>query len=53
MMKTIKWYIMLDGIKEEDEFEVENDTPDNEIEAMAKEAAFNYIDWGWEKAGDR
>lgn len=51
-MKKVKWYIALDGTKEEDEFEVEDNATDEEIEEMAKEAAFNYIDWGWKKDSD-
>jgi hypothetical protein len=53
-MKTIKWHLSIGyaGTDQEDEFEVEDDATDEEIEEMAKDAAFDCIDWGWEvKAG--
>ena len=49
-MRTIRWSISLGLITEDGEFEVEDDTTDDEIESMAKEEAFNYIDWWWEVA---
>lgn len=35
------------------EFEVEDDATEEEIEAEAKEAAFNWIDWWYEEVKDQ
>ena len=32
-----------------DEFEVEDDATDEEIEEIAKEYVMGYIDWSWEE----
>ena len=49
-MKKVKWFISLGlvGCIIEDEFEVEDDTTEEEIEELAGEVAFSVIDWGWE-----
>lgn len=38
----------LAGISFEDEFEISDDATEKEIEATAKEIAFDRIDWGYE-----
>lgn len=49
-MKTIKWCLHTGfaGVKHEGEFEVDDDTTDEEINKMVREEAFNYIDLGWQ-----
>jgi hypothetical protein len=49
-MRKIKWQLSigLAGATQEGEFEVDDNTPDHEIEEMAKEEVFSYIDWGWD-----
>lgn len=49
-MKKVKWWLETGfaGDIHEGEFEVEGDTTESEIEKMAKEEAFNNIDWGYE-----
>ena len=47
---VIKGYIALETLKQEFEFEIDEDAADEEIEEEAKEEAFNFINWGWEKA---
>ncbi len=48
-MKKIRWWLETGFIDVcEGEFEVEDDTPEEEIEELAKEEAFDWIDWGWE-----
>ncbi len=34
------------------EFEIEDDATEREIEEAAKDAAFEYLDWGYEKVPD-
>ena len=47
-MRKIKWYLQADGSDRiEDEFEVEDNATTDEIEAMAKDHVFNFVDWGW------
>lgn len=48
-MKKVKWYLNTGfaGCKHEGEFEVEDDVTKEEIEELAKEEAFNNIDWEW------
>ncbi|HSC57534.1 MAG TPA: hypothetical protein VLC51_10040 [Nitrospira sp.] len=51
-MKTIYWNLTI-GYPTADrdgEFEVEDDTTDEEIEAMVREEANNFIEWSWSKA---
>ena len=48
-MRTIKWGISLDGITKYGEIEVEENARRCEIEELAREAAFNHIDWWWEE----
>ena len=52
-MQKIKW-ILNPGFgpdcDTEGEFEVEDNATDDEIEELAKEAAFDCIDWSWWKA---
>lgn len=51
-MKKIRWYLHTGFVGGDlyGEFEVEDDAPEDEIEAEAKENAFCDIDWGWEEA---
>jgi hypothetical protein len=53
-MKKVKWHLSIGyaGADLDGEFEVENDTTDDKIEAMAKEEAFNEIDWDWQVTTD-
>lgn len=46
----IKGYIAMDQTRNIFEFEIEKDASDEEIEEAAKAEAFDFIDWGWEKA---
>ena len=39
--------IGLVGCKKKQEIEVEDDTPDDEIEELAREEMFSMIEWGW------
>lgn len=48
-MKKVTWYVSTGvGCDYEGEFEVEDNATEEEIEKMAKEEAFNYVDWGYE-----
>lgn len=49
MNKKIRWKISmgLAGAEKEGEFEVEPSISNDEIDGMAKEEAFNEIDWEW------
>ena len=51
MMKKVRWSIHLDG-DENGEFYVYDEASDDEIERIAKEYAFNGIDWGWGVVSD-
>lgn len=48
-MKMIRWQINMDlaGATRSGTFEVPLSASEDEIEAQAREAAFNHIDWGW------
>ena len=49
-MKKVKWWLetgFVGGIHE-GEFEVEDCTTDEEIAEIAKEEAFDRLDWGYE-----
>lgn len=48
-MKQITVYldIGLVGCKREKTIEIEDDTPDDEIEEIAQETMFNMMEWGW------
>ena len=37
------------GCVHEDEFEMDDDATDEQIEECAKDVAFQYIDWYWQK----
>lgn len=52
-MRTIKIYIKTSkvGSQCDDTMEVEDDATDDEIEEMAKDAAFNMMEWGWSEKG--
>lgn len=49
-MRVVKWSLGTGfaGATHRGEFEVDGDTTDEEIEEMAREAAFNCIDWNYE-----
>lgn len=51
-MKKIKVWLNTGfaGCVHENEFEVDDDATEEEIEEMAKEIAFNDIDWGWSES---
>lgn len=48
-MRRVKWYISngIVGSDREGEFEVDDTETDDEIEAMARDAAFDQVDWSW------
>ena len=48
-MRTIKWVLEtgVAGCNIEDEFEIDDNTTDEEIDEIAKDAAFNNIGWSW------
>lgn len=50
-MRKIRVYLNTDlaGCTIEDEFEVDDNASNDEIEEMAKESMFDHIDWGWEE----
>lgn len=50
-MKKIKWWLETRFVEDihKGEFEVENGTPEEEIEELAKCEAFNCISWGYEE----
>lgn len=50
-MRTIKWRISIGlvGCHKEGEFEVEENVSEDEIEQIAREEAFECIDWNWEE----
>ena len=52
-MKKVKWWLETGFANSihEGEFEVEDSATDEEIAEMAKEEAFNNIDWGYEVYG--
>lgn len=53
-MKKIKWYLNTGfaGCTHSGEFEVDEKTTQEEIEEMARDEAFNCIDWGWEETNE-
>ena len=53
-MRKIKAYLETGfaGCRIEEEFEVENDATQEQIEEEAREAVFNSIDWGWHEVLD-
>ncbi len=53
-MRKIKAYLDTGfaGCRIEEEFEVENDATQEQIEEEAREAVFNSIDWGWHEVLD-
>ena len=50
-MRKIKWIVTTGGATSEysGEFEVDDNATDEEIEEMAKDEAFNCVDWGWDE----
>ena len=48
-MRKIYWQIEmgLNGCNMSGTFDVEDDTPEDEIEEMAKEAALDCVSWSW------
>jgi len=46
-MKKIKWCISLDPAMTEGEFYAPDHLTEDEIEDLAKDEAFNGVDWGW------
>lgn len=48
-MRTIRWVLEtgIAGCDIEDEFEVDDDTTNEEIDEIAKDTAFNNIGWSW------
>lgn len=53
-MRKIKAYLETGfaGCRIEEEFEVEDDATQEQIEEEAREAVFNSIDWGWHEVLD-
>lgn len=53
-MRKIKAYLDTGfaGCRIEEEFEVEDDATQEQIEEEAREAVFNSIDWGWHEVLD-
>ena len=53
-MRKIKAYLETGfvGCRIEEEFEVEDDATQQQIEEEAREALFNSIDWGWHEVLD-
>lgn len=50
-MRTIHWHLSngIAGADQEGEFEIEDNTSNDEIEELAREAAFDCIDWWWDE----
>lgn len=48
-MRTIQWHCETgkQGVDFGDEFEVEDDATDEEIDALVREEVFNIVSWGW------
>lgn len=48
-MRTIKWILEtgFSGVHHAGMFKVEDNTLDEEIEELAKQEAFDCIDWSW------
>lgn len=53
-MRKIKAYLETGfaGCRIEEEFEVEDDATDAQVEEQAREAIFDRVDWGWHEATD-
>lgn len=53
-MRKIKAYLDTGfaGCRIEEEFEIEDDATQEQIEEEAREAVFNSIDWGWHEVLD-
>lgn len=53
-MKKIKAYLETGfaGCEIEEEFEVEDNATEKEIEEQAREVIFDRISWGWEEMSD-
>lgn len=53
-MKKIKAYLHAGfaGCSIEEEFEIDDNATDAQIEEQAREAVFDHIDWGWYEATD-
>ena len=51
-MRRIKWYVVANygsHDREEGTFEVPDDTKDDDIEEMVRDAVHCLIDWGWKE----
>jgi hypothetical protein len=46
-LRKIKWDIRLAPSMQDGEFNAPDDATNDEIEELAKEYAFNGVDWGW------
>lgn len=48
-MKTVSWYLSIGypTANRTGEFEVEDGTPEAEIEKMVRDEAYNFIEWSW------
>lgn len=53
-MRKIKAYLDAGfaGCRIEEEFEVEDDATDAQVEEQAREAIFDRVDWGWHEVLD-
>jgi hypothetical protein len=49
MMRKIKVYLDTGfaGCKHEDIIEVDDDITDEDVDEIARDTAFNWIEWGW------
>lgn len=53
MTRKIRAWLNADGGNDiYAEIEVDDDATDEEIDKKAKEAVFNYLDWGWYEIGE-
>lgn len=54
-MKTITVHVStgMQGSDREVEIEVDDDTPDDEIEELARDAMFEMIEWTWRKTKEK
>jgi len=46
-MKIYRFYAQFNGVRENEEFEFDDDTPESEIDEAAKDYAFRHFDWGF------
>lgn len=53
-MRKIKWHLTIGypAADREGDFEVEDDASDEEIEKIARDEAYNFIEWNWSEADD-